>query len=171
MLSKYLIQFSVDGQGCVHSLSFDLRPNCGRGNEDNDDLLQKFPCYTQWPLPCSRPPLTHASTGDSRTLIGKSGSVSCGVTAPFCWVLGVRKVLFVPSKSLFPQSCVSSDGSMVGLTATSSKRAYAISRAAAPKPLPLQQPTADPYLHRRHPNTVLSPSLWGSWVLVRTKFV
>ena len=34
--------------------------------------------------------------------------------------------------------------------ATSSKRAYAISRAAAPKPLPLQQPTADPYLHRRH---------------------
>ena len=29
---------------------------------------------------------------------GKSGSVSCGVTAPFSWVL----VLFVPSKSLFP---------------------------------------------------------------------
>ena len=27
---------------------------------------------------------------------------------------GVHKVLFVPSKSLFPQSCVSSGGSMVG---------------------------------------------------------
>ena len=27
---------------------------------------------------------------------------------------GVHKVLFVPSKSLFPQSCVSSVGSMVG---------------------------------------------------------
>ena len=27
MLSKYLIQFSVDGQGCVPSLLFDLRPN------------------------------------------------------------------------------------------------------------------------------------------------
>ena len=32
----------------------------------------------------------------------------------------------VPSKSLFCQSCVSSGGSMVGLMATSSKRAYAI---------------------------------------------
>ena len=28
--------------------------------------------------------------------------------------LGVHEVLFVPSKSLFPQSCVSSGGSMVG---------------------------------------------------------
>ena len=43
------------------------------------------------------------------------------------------KVLFVPSKSLFPQSCVSSGGSMVGLMATSSKRAYAIPRSAAPR--------------------------------------
>ena len=43
----------------------------------------------------------------------------------------VYKVLFVPYKSLFPQSCVSSGGSMVGLMATSSKRAYAISKSAA----------------------------------------
>ena len=40
MLSKYLIQFSVDGQGCVPSLLFDLRPNYGEGNEDNESLLQ-----------------------------------------------------------------------------------------------------------------------------------
>ena len=46
---------------------------------------------------------------------------------------GAHKILFVPSKSLFPQSCVSSGGSMVGLTATSSKRAYAILRSAAPR--------------------------------------
>ena len=39
MLSKSLIQFSVDGQGCVPSLLFDLRPNYGGGNEDNGDLL------------------------------------------------------------------------------------------------------------------------------------
>ena len=44
MLSKSLIQFSVDGQGCVPSLLFDLRPNYGGGNEDNGDLLQKVPC-------------------------------------------------------------------------------------------------------------------------------
>ena len=46
---------------------------------------------------------------------------------------GAHKALFVPSKSLFPQSCVSSGGSMLGLMATSSKRAYAISRSATPR--------------------------------------
>ena len=44
MLSKSLIQFSVDGWGCVPSLLFDLRPNYSRGNEDNGDLLQKDLC-------------------------------------------------------------------------------------------------------------------------------
>ena len=44
---------------------------------------------------------------------------------------GVHKFSFVPSKSLFPQFCVSSGGSMVELMATSSKRAYATSRSAA----------------------------------------
>ena len=45
---------------------------------------------------------------------------------------GVHTVLFVPSKSLCPQPCVSYDGSMVGLMVTSSKRAYAIPRSPAP---------------------------------------
>ena len=35
MLSKSLIQFSVEGRGCVPSLLFDLRPNYGGDNEDN----------------------------------------------------------------------------------------------------------------------------------------
>ena len=35
IVSKSLIQFSVDGWGCVPSLLFDLRPNYGGGNEDN----------------------------------------------------------------------------------------------------------------------------------------
>ena len=90
MLNKSVIQFSVDGQGCVPSLLFELRPNYGGGNEHNGDLLQKAPgvyCYIQCPQPCSRPPLTHSSTGDSWTFMGKSGSVSCGVTAPFSFVL------------------------------------------------------------------------------------
>ena len=43
MLSKSVIQFSIDGWGCVPSLSFDLRPNYGGDNKDND-LLQKVPC-------------------------------------------------------------------------------------------------------------------------------
>ena len=68
--------------------SFYLWPSYSGGNEDNGNLLQKIPCvycYTQCPQPCSRPPLTHTSAGDSWTLLGKSGSVSCGVTAPFSW--------------------------------------------------------------------------------------
>ena len=40
-----------------------------------------------------------------------------------------------------------------------------------PEPLPLLQPAADPYLHRRYSNTVLSQSLWGLWILVHTRFV
>ena len=44
MLHKSLIQFSMDGQGCVPSLLFDLRPNYGRGKKDNGDLFQKVLC-------------------------------------------------------------------------------------------------------------------------------
>ena len=104
MLSKSLIQFSIDGWGCVPSLLFDLRPNYGGGNEDNGDL-QKVPymhCYTQCPQPCSRPPPTHASTRDSWTLTGKSGLVSCGVTAPFSWVLVCTRFCLCPPRVCFP---------------------------------------------------------------------
>ena len=140
MFSKSLIQFSFNGQGCVSSLLLDLRPNYGGGNEDNGDLLKNVSfthCYTQCLWSWSRSPPTHASTRDSWRLMHMSGSVSCGVTALFSWVLVrtvfVVVVVVVPSKSLFPQSCESSGGSMVGLMATSSKRAYAIPRSAAPR--------------------------------------
>ena len=45
MLSKSLIQFSVDGWGCVPSLLFDLRPNYGVVNEDNFTgvTLRRYP--------------------------------------------------------------------------------------------------------------------------------
>ena len=105
MLSKSLIQFSVEGWGCVPSLLFDLRPNYGGGTEDNGDLLQKVPCthcYTQCPQPCSRPPPIHASAGDSWTLTGKSGSVSCGVTAPFSSVLVCKRFCLCPPRVCFP---------------------------------------------------------------------
>ena len=81
----------------------------------------------------------------------------------FSFILGpgAHKVLFVPSKSLFPQSC--SGSSMVGLMATSSKRAYSILIPSIDllQPETLQQATADPYLHRRHSDTVLD---WSAWV-------
>ena len=108
MLSKSLIQFSVDEWGCVPSLLFDLRPNYGGVNEDNGDLLQKVLCMyccTQCLQPCSRPPLTHACARDSWTLTGKFGSVSCGVTAPFSWVLVHTRFFLCPPRVFFPVLC------------------------------------------------------------------
>ena len=62
------------------------------------------------------------------------------------------------------QSCVSSGSSMVGLMATSSKRAYAIPKSLHPEPQPLWQSTADLYLLRRHSNSSVSVSgVPGSW--------
>ena len=62
-------------------------------------------CYTQCPQPCSRPPLTHASTGDSWAVPGKSGSVSCGVTTSFCWVLVCSGFCLCPLRVCFPVLC------------------------------------------------------------------
>ena len=62
-------------------------------------------CYTQCPQPCSRPPPTHASAGDSWTLTGKSGSVSCGVTAPFSWVLVHTGFVCALQESVSPVLC------------------------------------------------------------------
>ena len=137
ILSKSLIQFSVDGWGCVPSLLFDLRPNYGGGNEDNGDLLQKIPCmycYTQCPQLCSRPPPTRTSAGDSWTLTGKSGQflVESLLLSP-----GTQGSVCALQESI-SQSCVSSGSSVVGLMATSSKRAYAIIKSTVPRaPVPV----------------------------------
>ena len=61
-------------------------------------------CYSPCPQPCSRPPPTHASSRDSWTLTGKSGSVCFGVTAPFIWLL-LHKVLLCPPGVYFPVLC------------------------------------------------------------------
>ena len=82
--------------------------NYGGGNEDNGDLLQKIPCmycYTHCPQAFSRPPTTQASTGDSWTLLEKSGSVSLGVTAPFSWVLVHTRFCLCLPRVYFPVLC------------------------------------------------------------------
>ena len=173
MFSKSSIQVSVDGWGCVPSLLFDLSQNYGGVNEDIGDLLQKVPCmhcHTQCLWPCSRPPLTHASISDSWTLTVKSGSVSCGVTAPFSWVLLCTRFCCALQESVSQVLC-KFWGLCVGVNGTSSKRAYATPMSAVARapalvadhwwPVPLQETL-------KHLKAGLAQSLWG--LLVHTRF-
>ena len=94
----------------------------GGGNEDNGTSFKRSHAGTTnlgAPQPCSRPLLTHASARDSWTLMGKSGSVSCGVTAPFSWVLVCTRFclcspsVFSPVLYKFWQLCVGVNGSLL----------------------------------------------------------
>ena len=115
----------------------------------------------------SVPPALQQATADPclcQRLLDTHGQICVSLLWGYCSFLlcpGVHKFLFVPSKSLFLQSCVSSGSSMVGLMATSSKRAYAITKSAVPRAPPLQQFTVDLYLHGRHSNTILSMGSFG----------
>ena len=132
VLSKSFIQFSVDGCGCVPFLLFDLRPNSCGGNDDNSKLLQKVPCMhccTQ----CSQPPAGHPCL--CWRFLDTHGQVWVNLLWGHCSFLlgpGEYKVLFVPSKCLFP-SPVDVWQLYGGFMVTSSRRAYAIPKSAAPR--------------------------------------
>ena len=83
---------------------FDLRVNYSRGNKDNVPSFKRLctHCCIQCPWPCNRSLSTHTSTLDSWTLPGKSGSVTCGVTAPFSWVLVCTRFLYALQVSVSP---------------------------------------------------------------------
>ena len=89
------------------------------------------PAGCHWPTP---PP---ESPGHSQLSLGQSLVSHCS----FLLGPGAPKVLFVPSKSLLSQSCVSSGGSVVGLMVTSSKRTYAMPRVCCiQSPCPCSSP-------------------------------
>ena len=89
-------------------------------------------CIASLSAPGSRPSLTHAFTRDSWTLLESLGQSLVGplLLSPGSWS---AQILFLPSKSLSPHFCENSGGSVVGLMAVSSKRAYATPRSAAPR--------------------------------------
>ena len=140
MLSKSLIQFSVVGCGCVASL---LSP----WSQTMVEVMKIMVTSSKGPMHAllhSVPPTLQQATVDSRLrpgLLDTRGQVWVSLLWGHCSFLldpGAHRVLFVPSKSLFPQSCVSFGGSVVGLMVTSSERAYAIPRSAAPRaPAPM----------------------------------
>ena len=49
--------------------------------------------------------VTHSSAGNSLTFMGKSGSVPCGVTASFSWVLVCTQFCLCPLRVCFPVLC------------------------------------------------------------------
>ena len=111
MLSTSLIQLSVDGEGCIPSLLFDLRLNYDGGNEDIGDLLQKALCML---LPHTLPLAQQQATTNPhlcQRLLDTHRQLGVSLLWGHCSLLlgsGTYRVLFVPSKSLFPQSCGSS---------------------------------------------------------------
>ena len=84
---------------------------------------------------------------------------------------GAHMIFFVPSKSLFLQSYVSSGGSMVGLTVTSSLSANITPSSAAPRaPVPAAGHCCPitPQETLKHSKAGLAQSLWG--LQVHTRF-
>ena len=136
MLSISLIQFSVDGRGCVPSLLF----TSDQTIVEVMKIMVTFKLFHAGTaaLHCSAPTLEQATANPC--LHWKLLDTHWHVWVSFLWSyrsfllgLGAHKFLFVPSNCLLPQFCVSSGGSMVGLMVNFSKRAYAIPRSAAPR--------------------------------------
>ena len=171
MLSKSLIQFSIDGWSCVPSLLFTWGQTMVEVMKIVVTSLKiSHACTATLSAPtCSRPPGTHAPTRDSWIPTGKSRTVSVGalLLSPGSWC---TRFCCAHQKSI-SQSCVSSGNSMVGLMITSTKGLMPYPSLLHPEPLFLQQTTTDLYLHRRCSNTVWSQYLWGPWVMVHTRFV
>ena len=104
MLSKSLIQFSVDGWSCVPFLLFTWGPTIVEAMKMIVTFFRRpYACTVTLSAPTlQQPPPTHASTRDSWVLSGKSGSVSSGVTVPFSWVLLHRTFCLCPLRVYFP---------------------------------------------------------------------
>ena len=105
MLSKSLIQFSVDGWGCIPSLLSDLRPNCAGDNEDNSYLLQQVPGTLPHSVPRT---LQQAITNRllCKRLLDTHGQIWVSLLrghCPFLLCPGVHKVLFGP-RACFPST-------------------------------------------------------------------
>ena len=88
------------------------------------------------PLSAPNPAAGHTDACLCQRLLDPHGQVWVSILWGHCSFLlgpGAYKILFVPSQSLFSQSCISSGSSVVRLMAISSKSIYAIPRSTAPR--------------------------------------
>ena len=92
-----LIQFLADGWGSVVMALM-----------DNSFKELMWGCWvsqdycSQCPWPCGRPLWIHTSTSGSQAHTDKSGSIFCGVSAPFTWVLLHTRVCLCLQESVYP---------------------------------------------------------------------
>ena len=123
MLSKSLIQFSVDGWSCVPSLLF----------TSGQTMVEVMKI-----MATSVPPTLQQATANlclCQRLLDTHRHVWVSLLWGHCSFLlrlGAHKILFALQESV-SRSCVSSGSSVVGLMVTSFKRAYAIPKSAAPR--------------------------------------
>ena len=110
MLSKSLIQFSVDRQSCVPFLLFNLRPNCD-GVMNIMAISFKRSCAGTAALSAPYPAAGHHHPKPLPETHGHSqASLPQSPVGSLLLFLGpgTHKVLLVPSKGRFPQSQVRS---------------------------------------------------------------
>ena len=135
MLSKSLIQFSVDGWGCVPFLLF----TWGQTVVEVMKIMAtsfKRPHACTATLSAPNPAAGHRqptpppeTPGHSQANLGQS-LVGSLLPFPGSWYIQDSVCALQESVS---QSYISSDSSMVGLMVTSSERAYSIPRSTAPR--------------------------------------
>ena len=131
MLSKSLMQFSVERQVCVPSLLLDLRPNYGGGNEDNvTSFKRSHACTLSVPNPAAghhRPMPQPETPGHSWASLDQS-LVGSLLLSPASWCAQGSACALPDSVSpvlcKFWWLCFE-------LMATSSKGVYAIPRSTA----------------------------------------
>ena len=137
MLSKSLIQFSVDGWSCIPSVLFTWGQNMVEVMKIMATSFKRSHACTATlsaPSPAAghhRPTPPQETPGHSQASLGQSlvGSLllSPGAQGSVCAL-----------QESVSQSCISSGSSVVGLMATSSQRAYAIPKSAVPRaPVPV----------------------------------
>ena len=132
MISKSLIQLSVARWSCVPSLLFtwgQTMVEVIKIMATSFKISQAYTATLSAPNPAAghhEPTPLQETPGHSQTSLGQS-LVGSLLLSP-----GVQGSVCVLQESI-SQSCVSSGSSMMGLMVTSSKRAYAIPRSAAPR--------------------------------------
>ena len=135
MFSKSLIQFSVDGWGCVPSQLFTWGQTTVKVMKILVAFLKRSHAYSailNAPNPAAshhRPTPLLKTPWHPQASLGQSPAGSL-LLSPDSWY---TKCSVCACQEFVSQSCVSSGSSRVGLMATSSKRAYAIPRSAAPR--------------------------------------